>query len=67
MDRFDLYGAVWLLCSRYHSGQGSRGYRLLSRLSSLGYNPGLSLQSNRFETDEQRMIYRSLFRLRHTL
>ena len=62
MDRFDLYGALWLFCSRYHSGQWSRGYRILSRLKKAGYYPGLSLQSNRFESDEQRDIYRHLWR-----
>lgn len=61
-DRFNLYGALWLFCSRYHSGQTSRGYRLLSRLSAAGYQPGLTLQRNRFETDEQRSIYRALWR-----
>jgi hypothetical protein len=68
MDRFDLYGALYLLCSRYHSGQWSRGYRILSRLSLAGYKPGLSVQSNRFESDAQREIYRHLFRTyRHSL
>ena len=61
-DRFDLYGALWLLCSRYHSGQWSRGYRILSRLVIAGYQPGLSLQSNRFESPEQRTLYHALAR-----
>jgi hypothetical protein len=59
-DRFDLYGALWAFCSRHHSGQGSRGYRILSRLDLAGYSPGIGLQSGRFETDEQRWIYRDL-------
>lgn len=68
MNRFDLYGALWLLCSRWHSGQWSRGYRILSRLALAGYSPGLSLQSGRFETDEQRDLYRHLYReYRHIL
>lgn len=62
MDRFDLYGALWAFCSRWHSGQWSRGYRILSRLSQAGYSPGLGLQQGRFETDEQRSIYRHLLR-----
>jgi len=65
--RFDLYGAVYLLCTRHHSGQASRGYRLLSRLIQAEYRPGLCLQSNRFESEEQRAIYRQLYLLRHTL
>lgn len=67
MDRFDLYGALWLLCSRFHSGQGSRGYRVLSRLVIAGYNPGMCLQANRFETPEQRACYHRLLKYRHVL
>lgn len=67
MDKFDLYGALYLLCTRYHSGQGSRGYRILSRLSKLGYHPGLSLQDNHFESPEQKDIYRRLLRHRKKL
>jgi len=59
-DRFDLYGALYMFCSRYHSGQWSRGYRILSRLISAGYHPGLSVTSNRFESNEQRAIYKHL-------
>jgi hypothetical protein len=59
-DRFDLYGALYLSCSRYHSDQWSRGYRILSRLAIAGYRPGLSIQSNRFESDGQRWVYRHL-------
>lgn len=62
MNKFDLYGALWLFCSRYHSGQWSRGYRILSRLSARGYRPGLGIQSNRFESETQRDIYRALVR-----
>lgn len=60
IDRFDLYGALWLFCSRYHGGQTSRGYRLLSKLSRAGYNPGFGLQRGNFETDEQLNIYYNL-------
>lgn len=60
-DRFDLYGALWLLCYRYHSGQGSRGYRILSRLTTAGYRPGWGLrEQGQFESDEQRAIYLTL-------
>lgn len=60
--RFDLYGALWAFCARWHGGQGSRGYRILSRLSRVGYSPGIGLQQGRFETDAQRDIYRDLVR-----
>lgn len=61
-DRFDLYDALWAFCNRHHSGQYSRGYRILSRLVMAGYQPGHGLQQGRFERDEQRSIYRRLRR-----
>ena len=61
-DRFDFYGALWAFCSRHHGGQSSRGYRLLSRLATAGYTPGYGLQAGRFESIEQRDIYRTLVR-----
>lgn len=67
-DRFDLYGALYLLCSRHHSGQWSRGYRILSRLSLAGYRPGLSVSSGkRFESPEQRAMYKVLLKYRKSL
>ena len=67
-DRFDLYGAIHLLCVRWHSGQWSRGYRLLGRLHNAGYQPGLTIRNGHsFESDEQRRIYKRLLRHRHTL
>ena len=65
--RFDLYGALWAFCSRWHSGQWSRGYRILSRLSMAGYSPGIGLQGGRFESEEQREIYRRLLAYRDTV
>lgn len=66
-SRFDLYGALWAFCSRWHSGQYSRGYRILSRLYLRGYRPGLGLQQGYFESSEQRSIYRALLRYRHSI
>lgn len=61
-NRFDLYGALWLLCSRWHGGQGSRGYKILSQLSRAQYEPGMGLQNGEFETEEQIDLYRHLYR-----
>jgi hypothetical protein len=55
-ERFDLYGALYLFLTQYHSGQWSRGYRLLCRLQRR-YKPGLTVQSGRFETPEMRWLY----------
>ena len=66
-NRFDLYGALWALCSRHHSGQGSRGYRILSALDRAGYRPGMGLQNGRFETAEQRSLYRHFYAWRASL
>lgn len=63
--KFDLYGALYLLCTRWHSGQWSRGYRILSRLDRLGYRPGLTIREGHgFESLEQRAIYRTLLKHR---
>ena len=66
-DRFDRYGALYLLCSRHHSGQWSRGYRLLSRLVTAGYSPGATVSNNGFESDAMRDYYRRWYPLRNTL
>ncbi|PWU23554.1 MAG: hypothetical protein C5B48_08405 [Candidatus Rokuibacteriota bacterium] len=66
-NRFDLYGALWAFCSRHHGGQGSRGYRILFRLSRAGYSPGIGLQQGRFETEQQADIYRALLRYREVI
>ena len=59
-DRFDICGAYWLFYSRYHEGQDSYGYRKLSQLVRMNYNPGLSLQRGEFESENQRKIYKKL-------
>ncbi len=67
-NRFDKYGALYLLCTRWHSGQWSRGYRLLGRLENAGYKPGLTVREGRgFESESQRDYYRQFLKLRHTL
>ena len=60
INRFDLYGALYVLCSLYHSGQSSRGYRILSRLTRAGYQPSPMLSDTSFESEEQERIYRDL-------
>ena len=59
-DRFDICGAYWLFYSRYHGGQNSHGYRKLSQLARMKYNPGVGLQFGKFETENQKQIYNQL-------
>lgn len=66
-ERFDLYGALWAFCSRWHSGQGSRGYRILSRLARADYSPSMGLQAGRFESERQCEIYRDLLKHRRAV
>jgi hypothetical protein len=40
MDRFLICAACWIVASRRHSGQWSKGYAKLSQLARMGYNPG---------------------------
>lgn len=35
-DRYELLFALYQLCCDYHSGQWSKGYRIMSRISRLG-------------------------------
>jgi hypothetical protein len=44
MDRFDVCSAYYIVASRYHSGQWSKGYRKLSQLVRMGFRPSLSIQ-----------------------
>lgn len=37
-QRAELYFTLYVICSDYHSGQWSRGYRILSRLWRMGMN-----------------------------
>ena len=39
-DRFLTVAAYYLIASRYHSGQWSKGYRKLSQCVIMGFKPG---------------------------
>ena len=60
LRRFDLYGALYVFCADYHSGQDSRGYRILSKLDHAQCRPSPFLSSSSFESDEQAEIYADL-------
>lgn len=41
MDRFLIVAAYYLVASRWHSGQWSKGYRKLSQCARMGFKPGI--------------------------
>lgn len=41
-SRFDVVAAYYVIASRYHSGQSSKGYRKLSQCTIVGFRPGNS-------------------------
>ena len=45
-DRMTVVAAYYLIASRYHSGQWSKGYRKLSQCDRLGFRPGLSFEQD---------------------
>jgi hypothetical protein len=67
MDRLIICAAYWIVASRYHSGQWSRGYEKLSQLSRMGYNPGLASWRNDRGSEERRAAATLLARRRHEI
>ena len=62
-DRFDRYGALYMLATRWHGGQWSPLYRIQSRLIGAGYSPGLTVSEGRgFESENQRWYYQRYLR-----
>lgn len=61
--RFNLITALYALCSDYHSGQWSRGYRILSRIET-SYRPRNLPDSEKIQSsddwEEAREIYNEL-------
>lgn len=40
-DRFEIVAAYYLIASRWHSGQWSKGYRKLCQADRMGFRPGV--------------------------
>lgn len=53
-ERFNLIVALYCLCNDYHSGQWSRGYRILSRIVG-AYKPH-NIPSSREELDDDQWL-----------
>ena len=67
---FEKAFALYRICIRWHSGQSSRGYRLLSRIQSRSHN--LWRLEDELKRDETFCTgvaywYRRFGKLRHTL
>jgi hypothetical protein len=45
--------AYWIVASRYHTGQWSRGYAKLSQLSRMRYDPGLATWQHQHGSEER--------------
>jgi hypothetical protein len=58
-DRFDICEAWLLYASEHHTGQGSRLYRVLSRLDAIGFRARQSLSADTL-SENARAIYESL-------
>ena len=62
MDRYLICAAYYLVASRYHSGQWSKGYRKLSQAVNLGFSPGPLF--GKFKGSEERNAAAELLRAR---
>jgi hypothetical protein len=59
-DRFDWADALYTLCTLHHSGQWSKGYRILSKLlRQYRYRPGLSVERGHL-SDSANELYERL-------
>jgi hypothetical protein len=58
--------AYWLIAARYHTGQGSKGYRKLSQLARMKYEPGLASWEHE-RGSEERQAAAALLRNRRRL
>lgn len=57
-DRFDVCEAFYLLGTRFHSGQWSRGYAILSKLARMRFQPRQNLRHVSDLTENGEAIYR---------
>ncbi|MGP0076212.1 MAG: hypothetical protein ACLPWF_30185 [Bryobacteraceae bacterium] len=53
MDRFLTCAAYWIVASRWHTGQSSKGYAKLSQLARIHYNPGLATWASQRGSEER--------------
>jgi hypothetical protein len=67
MDRFLTCAAYWIIASRYHGGQSSKGYAKLSQLARMQYDPGRASWENRRGSEERDAAARLLARQRREI
>lgn len=67
MDRFLICVAYWIVGSRWHSGQSSKGYAKLSQLAWMGYEPGLASWEKERGSEKRSAAARLLARRRREI
>ncbi len=67
MDRFLTCAAYWIIASRYHTGQSSKGYAKLSQLSRMRYNPGLASWEHQRGSEERQAAAALLMKRRRQI
>ena len=58
-NRYDICEAYYLFASLYHSGQDSKEYGYLSRLSKIDFNPSINLTEDKL-TEYGKMVFDGL-------
>lgn len=61
-NRFDICEAWWVYANSHHGGQGSKEYRILGVLQSIGFSPGMGVQNRGYSElqENAQAIYRKL-------
>ena len=62
--RYTLIMALYILCSEYHSGQWSRGYRLMSRIATRYRPEGVPTMARLAYSDEWADVYEKYLELK---
>lgn len=67
MNRVEIVGAYYLVASRHHSGQWSRGYLKLCQCLRLGFRPGLHFdQDPEFRSAAATLLWKRRREIRRT-
>jgi len=62
-----ICAAYWIVASRHHTGQSSKGYAKLSQLARIGYSPGLATWEKQRDSEERQAAASLLARRRRDI